>query len=37
MGCGCVGPSKDKYSIENILYEKIQEPKGITSNLPISK
>jgi hypothetical protein len=37
MGCGCVGPSKDKYSIENILNEKIQEPKEITSNLPISE
>ena len=37
MGCGCVGPSKDKYSIENILNEKIQKPKEITSNLPISE
>ena len=37
MGCGCVGPSKDKYSIENILNEKIQEPKEITSNLPVSE
>ncbi len=37
MGCGCVGPSKDKYSIENILSEKLQEPKEITSNLPITE
>ena len=40
MGCGCVGPakdSKDKYSIENILNDKIQEPKEITSNLPITE
>ena len=37
MGCGCVGPSKDKFSIENILNDKIQEPKEITSNLPISE
>ena len=36
MGCGCVGPSKDKYSIENILGEKIQEPKEINSNLLIT-
>ena len=36
MGCGCVGPSKDKYSIENILGEKIQEPKEIVSNYPIT-
>ena len=37
MGCGCVGPSKDKYSIENILNEKIQEPKEITSKLSITE
>ena len=37
MGCGCVGPSKDKYSIENILGEKIQEPKDITSNYIITE
>ena len=37
MGCGCVGPSKDKYSIENILCEKIQEPKEINSNYPITE
>ena len=36
MGCGCVGPSKDKYSIENILGEKIQEPKEINSKYPIT-
>ena len=37
MGCGCVGPSKDKYSIENILIEKIQEPKDIISNYAITE
>ena len=37
MGCGCVGPSKDKYSIENIVCEKIQEPKEINSNYPITE
>ena len=37
MGCGCVGPSKDKYSIENIMNDKIQEPKEITSNFPITE
>jgi len=37
MGCGCVGPSKDKYSIENILGEKFSEPKDITSNFPLSE
>jgi hypothetical protein len=37
MGCGCVGPSKDKYSIENILGEKIQEPKDITSKYIITE
>jgi len=37
MGCGCIGPSKDKYSIENILGEKILEPKDIVSNYPISE
>lgn len=24
MGCQCIGPSKDVYSIENILGEKIK-------------
>lgn len=37
MGCGCVGPSKDKYSIENILGEKIQGPKEINSTYPITE
>ena len=37
MGCGCVGPSKDKYSIENIMNDKIQEPKEITLNFPITE
>ncbi len=37
MGCGCVGPSKDKYSIENILNDKIQEPKEITTKLPLTE
>ncbi len=38
MGCSCVGPSKekDKYCIENILNDKIQEPKEIISNLPLT-
>ncbi len=37
MGCGCVGPSKDKYSIENIMNDKMQEPKEIISNYPITE
>ena len=37
MGCGCIGPTKDKYSIENILGEKIQEPKDITSKYIITE
>ena len=37
MGCGCVGPSKDKYSIENILCEKIQEPKEINSKFLLTE
>ena len=39
MGCSCVGPSKekDKYTIENILNEKIQEPKEISSTLPLTE
>ena len=39
MGCGCIGPSKekDRYSIENILNEKTQEPKEITSTLPLTE
>ena len=38
MGCSCVGPSKEKekYSIENILNEKNQESKEISSNLPLT-
>ena len=36
MGCGCIGPSKDKYSIENILGDKIKEPKEIISSHPIN-
>ena len=36
MGCGCIGPSKDKYSVENLLGEKIHEPKGINSKYPLS-
>ena len=37
MGCGCVGPSKDKYSIENIMNDKMEEPKEIISNYPITE
>ena len=37
MGCKCIGPTKDKYSIENILYDKMQEPKGISSNIQITE
>lgn len=36
MGCGCVGPSKDKYSVENLFGEKIHEPKSIKSKYPLS-
>ena len=36
MGCGCIGPSKDKYSVENLLGEKIHEPKSIQSKYPLS-
>jgi hypothetical protein len=36
MGCGCIGPSKDKYSVENLLGEKIHEPKAINSKYPLS-
>jgi len=37
MGCQCIGPSKDVYSIENILGEKIKEPKEIISSYPINE
>jgi len=37
MGCGCVGPSKDKYSIENILGDKLNEPKNINSTFPLTE
>ena len=30
MGCGCIGPAKDKYSIENINNNKYSESKEIT-------
>ena len=36
MGCGCIGPTKDKYSIENILNEKYEESKEITSIYPLT-
>ena len=36
MGCGCVGPTKDKYSIENILNDKYTESKEITSIYPLT-
>jgi len=36
MGCGCIGPTKDKYSIENILNDKYEESKEITSIYPLS-
>ena len=36
MGCGCIGPSKDKYSVENLLGEKIHEPKAIQSRYLLS-
>ena len=36
MGCGCVGPTKDKYSIENILNDKYSESKEITSIYPLT-
>ena len=31
MGHVCVGSSKDKYSLENILSDKMKEPKDIKS------
>ena len=31
MGCGCIGPTKDKYSIENIINDKNNEAKEIQS------
>ena len=36
MGCGCVGPTKDKYSIENVINDKYSESKEITSIYPIT-
>ena len=36
MGCGCVGPTKDKYSIENVINDKYAESKEITSIYPIT-
>ena len=36
MGCGCIGPTKDKYSIENLLYEKNIESKEISSIYPLT-
>lgn len=36
MGCGCVGPTKDKYSIENIISDKYSESKEITSIYPLT-
>ena len=36
MGCGCIGPTKDKYSIENILNDKYEESKEITSIYPLT-
>ena len=36
MGCGCIGPTKDKYSIENILNEKNIESKEISSIYPLT-
>ena len=36
MGCGCIGPAKDKYSIENIYNNKYSESKEITSIYPIT-
>ena len=37
MGCGCVNLTRDKYTIENILVDKVKEPKDIISNLPINE
>ena len=37
MGCGCIGPTKDKYSIENILNDKYEESKEITSIYPLTE
>ena len=36
MGHVCVGSSKDKYSLENILSDKMKEPKDIKSKYPIN-
>ena len=36
MGCGCIGPTKDKYSIENILNEKYEASKEIVSIYPLT-
>ena len=37
MGCGCVGPTKDKYSIENIINDKNNEAKEIQSIYPLTE
>ena len=37
MGCGCIGPTKDKYSIENIINDKYAESKEITSIYPLTE
>ena len=36
MGCGCIGPAKDRYSIENIYNNKYSESKEIVSIYPIT-
>ena len=36
MGCGCIGPAKDKYSIENIFNSKYSESTEINSIYPIT-
>jgi hypothetical protein len=36
MGCGCIGPTKDKYSIENIINDKNIESKEISSIYPLT-
>ena len=37
MGCGCIGPTKDKYSIENIINDKNNEAKEIQSIYPLTE
>ena len=37
MGCGCIGPTKDKYSIENIINDKNNEAKEIKSIYPLTE